>query len=156
MIKNTAVPRQRGFTLMEMLLVISIIGIVLAVAPPLLSAAMPGVQLKSSTRSMVAALRRTRSIAIASGKSAILEMNLETLQAKVTGDNNVIQIPEAIEVSMVTADQEVTDDKHGQIRFFPDGTSTGGRVTLRNGDNGYAVDVDWLTGRIDVVPPSPR
>ena len=36
------------------------------------------------------------------------------------------------------------------ITFYPDGSSTGGRVTLRDEDNGYVVDVDWLTGRIDV------
>lgn len=145
--------RQRGFTLMEMLLVLAIIGMVMAVAPPLLSAAMPGLQLKSSTRSVAAALRRTRSIAIASGQSAILEIDLEALTLKVTGDIKTIHIPEAVEITMVTADQEVTSEKHGNIRFFPDGTSTGGRVTLRNGDNGYAVDVDWLTGRIDIGPP---
>lgn len=145
--------RQRGFTLMEMLLVLAIIGMVMAVAPPLLSAAMPGLQLKSSTRSVAAALRRARSIAIASGKSAILEIDLEALTLKVTGDIKAIHIPEAIEITMVTADQEVTSEKNGNIRFFPDGTSTGGRVTLRNGENGYAVDVDWLTGRIGIGPP---
>lgn len=153
MIKHINLFKQQGFTLMEMLLVVAIMGIVLAIAPPLLSAAMPGVQLKSATRSIVAALRRTRSVAIASGKSAILEMNIEALQAKVTGDNRIIQLPESVEVSMVTADQEVVSDQNANIRFFPDGTSTGGRVTLRNGENGYAVDVDWLTGRIEVGPP---
>ena len=39
----------------------------------------------------------------------------------------------------------------GAIRFFPDGSSTGGRVTLMVGERSYAVDVDWLTGRVRVL-----
>jgi general secretion pathway protein H len=145
--------RYRGFTLMEVMLVMAVMGFVMAIAPPLLSAAMPGLQLKSATRSIAAALRRARSIAIASGKNAALDMDLEALTAKVTGDEKILQIPQSVEASMVTASQKVTDALHASIQFFPDGTSTGGRVTLRNGDNGYAVDVDWLTGRIEIIPP---
>ena len=35
--------------------------------------------------------------------------------------------------------------------FFPNGTSTGGRVVLAASDGRRAVDVDWLTGRVTVT-----
>ena len=34
--------------------------------------------------------------------------------------------------------------------FFPDGSSTGGRITLRSEVSAYRVDVDWLTGQVRV------
>ena len=43
------------------------------------------------------------------------------------------------------------DDKVGSIRFYPDGGSNGGRITLGAGDLKYEVDVDWLTGRVAIV-----
>ncbi|TCV91049.1 hypothetical protein EC912_1171, partial [Luteibacter rhizovicinus] len=39
----------------------------------------------------------------------------------------------------------------GRIRFFPDGSSTGGRVTLGRGTREWHVNVGWLTGAVSVV-----
>ena len=36
------------------------------------------------------------------------------------------------------------------IRFFPDGSSTGGHISLIEGKTEYRVNVDWLTGRIAI------
>jgi general secretion pathway protein H len=38
----------------------------------------------------------------------------------------------------------------GEIRFFPDGSSTGGEITLAGGNAHRYVQVDWLTGRVAV------
>ena len=43
------------------------------------------------------------------------------------------------------------DDKTGAIRFFPDGGSDGGRVTIAAGERKYEVDIDWLTGRVAIL-----
>jgi general secretion pathway protein H len=48
---------------------------------------------------------------------------------------------------MLTARQEVQNER-GYIRFFPDGSSTGGSITLRQGKREIAVQVQWLSGRI--------
>ncbi|MEX2616564.1 MAG: hypothetical protein WD767_10745 [Alphaproteobacteria bacterium] len=59
-----------------------------------------------------------------------------------------------------TAQQEAVTGRLGAIRFYPDGSATGGHLTLARmagGDNVAAttgpairVSVDWLTGRVDV------
>lgn len=141
----------QGFTLMEMLLVMAIIALVLAVAPPLLSAAMPGLQLKSTARELTAALRQARSRAVTLGSDAALDLDLQGHRAQVSGSARTVTLPESLDISLVTADRELDDDQHGRIRFYPDGTSTGGRITLRHGTSGYAVDVDWLTGRVQLT-----
>jgi len=147
--------RRRGFTLMEMLLVMAIVSLVLAVAPPLLSAAMPGLQLKGTARELAAALRQARSRAVTLGSDAVLELDLQGHRAQVTGGDQAVHLPEALDITLVTADRELDDAQHGRIRFYPDGTSTGGRITLRHGDSGYEVDVDWLTGRVRLTAAAP-
>jgi general secretion pathway protein H len=49
-------------------------------------------------------------------------------------------------LSLVAGRSELIGRSAGQIRFFPDGTSTGGRVTLTGSGSRYNVVVDWLTG----------
>lgn len=147
--------RQSGFTLIEMLLVMAIVGLILAVAPPLLSAALPGLQLKGSARELMAALRQVRSRAVVQGSEAVLELDVEEHVARVTGDTHRIRLPKAIDITLVTAHRELDDVQRGRIRFYPDGTSTGGRLILRYGTSGYQVDVDWLTGRIELSAAAP-
>ena len=43
------------------------------------------------------------------------------------------------------------DDKIGSIRFYPDGGSNGGRITVASGERKFEVDVDWLTGRVAIL-----
>jgi general secretion pathway protein H len=43
------------------------------------------------------------------------------------------------------------NERQGAIRFFPDGGSNGGRVTVASGERKYEVDVDWLTGRVAIL-----
>ena len=42
-------------------------------------------------------------------------------------------------------------ERQGSIRFFPDGGSNGGRITVASGERKYEVDVDWLTGRVAIL-----
>jgi general secretion pathway protein H len=42
------------------------------------------------------------------------------------------------------------DDKIAGIRFLPDGSSTGGRITVAVGEFEQLIDVDWVTGRVTV------
>ncbi|MCK7491838.1 MAG: hypothetical protein MZW92_09370 [Comamonadaceae bacterium] len=43
------------------------------------------------------------------------------------------------------------DAATGNIRFFPDGSSTGGAITVSGPKLAYRVNVDWLTGAIAIV-----
>ncbi|MGD9709229.1 MAG: Tfp pilus assembly protein FimT/FimU [Halothiobacillaceae bacterium] len=57
----------RGFTLVELLVVVLIAGLVLAVTPPLLTAALPGLQARASAQQLAAGLRMARVQAMAGG-----------------------------------------------------------------------------------------
>ncbi|WP_246155916.1 GspH/FimT family pseudopilin [Thiohalocapsa marina] len=171
--------RRRGFTLVELLVVLAIAGLLLAVTPPLITAALPGVELKAAARRTAGGLRLAREAAIASGRDAAWVIDIEDNRYRILsggsaenhagdqfsdqssdqlGDQAAVRsgppegrggrLPAGIDIELVAAAAEMQSDRVGGIRFFPDGTSTGGRVILKRGDSGYQVGVNWLTGRI--------
>ncbi|MBL0142241.1 MAG: GspH/FimT family pseudopilin [Betaproteobacteria bacterium] len=142
--------RQSGFTLLELVLVLVIAASGYALTVRFAGSGVSGAQLKSSARTVAAGLREARGQAIATQESAALSVDLDKRTIEVTGANRPRALPERLEIKLYTATSEIVDDKRGAIRFFPDGSSTGGRVTLASGERRFLVDVEWLTGRVSI------
>jgi general secretion pathway protein H len=68
----------------------------------------------------------------------------------VNNRDKVYTIPETIKVTIVTAQSQMTGQNQGSIRFFGDGSSTGGRVSLKRGESTWQIDINWLTGQIEL------
>lgn len=140
--------RSKGFTLVELLVVFAILALVISVAPVALRRTLPGLELKAAARELADAFRDTRGIAVRENREAVITIDVEERLYRVDRRSKPRQIKNGISLSLVTAASEVADDGTGGIRFFPDGTSTGGRVTLTQADRVYDLTVDWLTGRV--------
>ncbi|NBC49508.1 MAG: prepilin-type N-terminal cleavage/methylation domain-containing protein [Gammaproteobacteria bacterium] len=145
-----------GFTLVELIVVLAIGGLLLALTPPLITAALPGVELKAAARRTAGALRQTREIAIASGQDAAWRLDIEAGRYRIPGRNRDGALPDGLELELIAARDEMESERIGGIRFYPDGTSSGGRVILKQGDRGYQVGVNWLTGRILIADWEPE
>jgi general secretion pathway protein H len=135
----------------ELLLVLVIGALLLTVVPPMFSAAIPGVQLKGAAREIAAALRYARGRAVANQETAAVILDVEARQYRVTGRERVRSLPKQLDLELFAARSEQTSGNAGGIRFFPDGSSTGGRITVKGGERAYKVDVDWLTGRVKIL-----
>ena len=122
-----------------------------ALVPPIFNQGVSGTELKAAARKVAAGLRKVHAQAITKKQEAALTMDVDARRFELTGDKQVYQLPEKIDVTLYTAQSEITQNKNGAIRFFPDGSSTGGRVTLASGERKYLVDVDWLTGRVGII-----
>jgi general secretion pathway protein H len=143
--------RAGGFTLVELIVVLAIAGLLLGLTPPLLTAALPGVELKAGARRAAGALRQTREMAIANGTESTWLIDIESGGYRIEGTARQGALPDGIDIELITAQGELRSERVGGIRFFPDGTSSGGRVILKRGDSGYQVGVNWLTGRVLVA-----
>jgi general secretion pathway protein H len=144
-------PRNAGFTLLELLLVLLLMGLVYALAGPLIDTGTVGLDMKAAARQLAAGLRKARSVAVTEHREAVLTLDVEGRKFAVSGDATIYTLPTKLEYALFTAQSEVMEEKTGGIRFFPDGGSTGGRVTISVGESKQIVDVDWITGRVKVL-----
>lgn len=141
----------QGFTLIEILIVLTIAGMAMGLVVPNLSAGLGSVQMRSAAREVASSLRYVRGRAISRATETAFNINVETNVYQISGKNKIFTIPDEIRLGLVTADSEITGQDSGTIRFFPDGSSTGGRVTLESGNRKRLVDVNWLTGHVEVL-----
>jgi general secretion pathway protein H len=142
--------RSRGFTILELLVVLVIGAIAYSI---LLGVPFRGpsvADLKAASRTLASGLRQAQSTALATRRDALLTLDLDSREFEVTGGHGPRALPRELELKLYTAQQEVASERKGAIRFYPDGSSTGGRITVASGERKFLVDVDWLTGRVTI------
>ena len=142
--------RTQGFTLLEILVVLVIGAAIYAVLLSSPFGKASAADLKASARSLASGLRTAQTTAMSTRHDAMLTLDMESREYLATGEGQSHKLPDNIDVKLFTAQTEVTSEKRGSIRFYPDGSSTGGRITVASGERKYLVDVDWLTGRVSI------
>ncbi len=145
------IARQTGFTLLELLVVLALLAMTYALIPPMFGVGGSTAELKAGARQVAAGLRKARSQAIVSRGEATLTLDVEARSFLLSGDSKSRKLPQQAEIGVYTAQGEVTDASTAAIRFYPDGSSTGGRVSLAMGERKYLIDVDWLTGQVEIL-----
>ena len=136
--------------MLELLVVLAIAASVMAVALPQFSRMASLVAVKSAARELASALRSARSQAIAGQREVALMLDVQARTYRLAGATQIRRLGSDLELKLLAAQSEVSTPQTGAIRFFPDGSSTGGRVTLAAIGQSYIVDVNWLTGRVAI------
>ncbi len=141
--------RQRGISLLEMLLVIGLIAGASLLAAAAFSGGMKGTQLRAAVKEVASQLRFTRTHAIATGEPQrfVIDPAARTWQAP---KGRAGTIPAAIDVRFIGARQIQPAEGQGAVMFFADGAATGGRVQLSRDGAVWDIDVAWLTGQVSV------
>lgn len=142
--------RVRGFTMLELLVVLVIIAIVSAVSIPVFTGT-SNAEMKSAARQLASGLRLARSTALAQRRETFSCSTSPDVASRSTATPASIRCRATSSLKLFTAQKDLVDDKVGAIRFYPDGGSNGGRITLAAGERKYEVDVDWLTGRVAIL-----
>ena len=142
---------QAGFTLIELLVVTVIMVMAYSLAGPLVSSGVSSTELKASARQLAAGLRKARSDAVTHRRETVLVVDVEGRRFQLSGDPRLYRLPKDVEVKLFTAQSELVNSNTGAIRFFPDGGSTGGRITVAAKQRQFAVDVNWLTGQVAIL-----
>jgi len=139
--------RQSGFTLIELVAVVALIGIALSVISLSFSKSMNSAKVQAASRDLVAALRYTRGQAIVKNQQAALDLDMQNNTYQAPG-RPLVRLPTEMRMTLLTAESEQTGATSGRIRFFADGASTGGHVSIFAGQREWRVNVNWLTGQV--------
>ncbi|KAA6180449.1 type II secretion system protein [Pseudomonas veronii] len=133
---------QRGFTLLEMLVVIVLISIAAGLVGFGLQQGLRAAKERQAVGQVVEALRSTRARAIVNGTTESTVFDLRNLSVQAP-DRPKKYWPAGLQVTLHTAEQA-----GAAVDFYPDGSSTGGHVLLANGSRRWRIDIGWLTGSV--------
>jgi len=142
-----------------MLIVLTIAGLLVALVPPAISAAMPGARLKVATRDFARTLRESRNLAVSQGAEVDVVIGTEPLQYTISGGMSQ-EFPRGVDLSIRNtvfaqsgqsssfADALSSDDF--TLRFYPDGSASAAQIKISQGRSAYLIDIDWLIGSVSV------
>jgi general secretion pathway protein H len=92
-------------------------------------------------------LRATREDAILQQQERVFAVDVNK-RAFASSAAESVPLDPALDISLMTAKSELIGESTGGIRFFPDGSSTGGRIEIRLLGDRAAVNVRWSTGAV--------
>jgi general secretion pathway protein H len=139
----------RGFTLIELTVVLLIVVLGFSVIGTNISSGDQSTQLKAVARDLISAFRYARGQALISRQEVFVAINLAENSYIISNRDKTHHFSDEIELSLVIAQEEFKQDEVAQIRFYADGSSSGGRVTMEWGNLLYKIDVNWLSGKVD-------
>lgn len=134
----------KGFTLIEMLVVLAIMALVVALLTPMMRIGRASADLRAASSEMLAAMRTARSTAISQNRTTAIV--LDPVRGRYAEPKRDHVLPNGMTMSWRALWPVAGHDHLGAIYFFPDGSATGGEIDLRTGNTVGAVVVDWFSG----------
>ena len=138
--------RARGFSIVELVLVMAVMGIIAAIALPSWSKLQPNYALNNSVRQIQSELHNIKMRAAAENvafqMAYLHDANAYTIQR----DSKALVVKPIAEGTSITKD--------GTISFSPRGTASGNRVRVRNTAGMCKQIVVGTTGRVRVCTPN--
>lgn len=137
---------QAGFSLLELLVVLAIVGAVAVVAYPRLGGT-PGRAVLATTASQLSAqLKAIRLAAVTSNSEQTLIIDVSAKAYWSSVDPAPRRFASQIGIGLISAGFEQPEPEVSVIRFQPDGSARDGTIVLTDGQRTVRVTVDWLTG----------
>ncbi len=144
---------ESAFTLIELLLVLSIAALLLTMTPALLQKAFPVLKLKAAARDMVQEIRYVQNAAIINGRVAEIRFDLKSgaYRSDLVNGGEVRALPSGLSFSNSPQSWEpLANEGMTRFVFYPDGSANGGVLFLGNDRKRMAIRVDWLTSKIQL------
>ena len=145
---------ERGFTLLEMVCVIALIAMLAAVLLPFAPRQTSRARLQAFALEAATLLKADRNAAIRrqAEVSTLVDAHSHAIRSGATAQT--LRIPDDVRFDALLPQSCRQRAARSAISFFADGMSCGGTIALARLDTAYEISVNWLTGRIEIVPRS--
>lgn len=144
--------RQAGFTLLEMLAVLAVIGIAFTLLASGIGRGLAIARERQATAELVQSLRQAHSLAVIEGRAVAVQLDLRTrcyhLEQR---PPRCLQPGTALRVETAAG----VAGEGAAIAFYPDGSSSGGNLQLSSAARHTRIDVSWLTGSVSLAQGTP-
>jgi general secretion pathway protein H len=149
--------RSAGFTLLELIMVIVVIGITIAISFPALTRGTQALHLRAAGRDVLNVLRYAREKAITEQREirfVAKEQGREVILTDALGEGGSSHaLPRDVVVERVFAGSQEIREGPLVIRFLPNGSSTPATIVLKSDAGGYLrIITDPITGGARIVP----
>jgi general secretion pathway protein H len=146
--RRTIASGRAGFTLIEVLAVLVVIAMTVAAISTLYRSPSGSAQVKTAALLAASRLRDLRSNAMTSGNERFAAINVDRRTMEFSDGRTPIAFSHLMKIEVTAADGGSRDPGVAGIRFYPNGSSTGGAIDLEMEGRAYEIRVNWLTGRV--------
>lgn len=135
----------KGFTLLELIIVMFVIGLTLSLSAVLFSNSLPSSKFSATTMEMAATIRHARALAQLRGEKQTLTIDMDAhkygIDAMASKD-----IPPGISIKIVDPLQGDVQTGKYQLDFPPTGGTQGGTIVLWNSKKTVKIEIDPIVG----------
>lgn len=161
--------KERGFSLIELVIVMVLVSLSLALVAPSLSRFSKGVELKTTAQKISGILRYFRSESIQKGRVYqvlfdvdLREVRIQSLEGEEKGETEIQKndqmalkraypLPAGIQMKEIKIPSPEFPSDLPTIEFYPNGGTNGGSIILDAQDQrGYRIKVYFLTGIVEI------
>jgi general secretion pathway protein H len=143
---------ERGFTLLEIVCALAIIALLAAVLLPFIPHETSRSRLQAYALQAATLLKADRNAAIRDRTNVATVVDAQARAIRSGASRAVIRIPDDVRFDALLPQTCRQRTALSTINFFANGTSCGGTIALTRFDAGSEIRVNWLTGRIEIVP----
>lgn len=144
-LKTVRCRQDRGFTLLELIIVIFLIALIFGISAVFFVNSLPAGKFNAAVRDLASSVRHARALAQINGTSQSVTIDLETKKYGITGKELKPLPPHVLMKVLDPYSQEVVEGQYA-FHFGPSGSSDGGTIVVWTDKKTVSIVIDPVVG----------